>query len=115
MGVRYESGRPVGAGIQTLAHPALPGRANTGRSFGAKEKDIRINHVEHSFVYHTAITILHDIGTLEEIAVIDKAKENSLLATDGDFWKKAADAKKAILARAEEKKKAELKAKPLDK
>ena len=77
---------------------------------------VLIKHYRNdSFVYHTAITILHDFGTLEEIAVIDKAKENELLATDGDFWKKAAAAKKAILARAEAKKNAELKAKPLDK
>jgi hypothetical protein len=73
------------------------------------------NHQNYSDMYHSAIALLNDIGTPDEIAVIDKAKENGLLADDGKFWIKAADAKKAILARAEEKKKAELKAKPLDK
>ena len=38
VGDQYESGRPVGAGVHTIARPALPGRANTGRSFGAKPK-----------------------------------------------------------------------------
>ena len=47
--------------------------------------------------------------------MIDKAKGNGLFSTDGKFWIKVADAKKAILARAGEKRKAELKAKPLDK
>jgi hypothetical protein len=73
------------------------------------------DNAENYSEFYTVISILNEIGTPEVIDVIDKAKANGLRATDGDFWIKAADAKKAILARAEEKMKAELKAKPLDK
>lgn len=66
-------------------------------------------------IHDSALDVLHHIGTVDEIKTIDVAKDNGLRATDGDFWKKAAEAKKAILARAEAKKNAELKAKAVDK